>query len=563
MATEFSVSTIIKAVDRASAPLRQVAKSAEQVQRSFRGVARAGESMTRASRALSTRLTLPILGVGAASINAAADMETMTVAFESMLGSGEAATRMMEQLSNFTATTPFQLEGVAASAKQLLAFGVSAEDMTDTLQVLGDIASGANVPLRDMAAIYGKIKAKGKAMTEELMQLSDRGIPIIAVLAEQYGVAEDAVFDLASQGEISFADMEQAMNTMTSEGGIFFEQMIKQSTTFNGLMSTLGDNVTLTLGKIGMNLIEVLNLKPAIVSLTEKIALFGEKLGAFAEANPGITKFVVVMGLVLAALAPVLFILGQLFIAVAALSPAIVLLTGKFGLLAISSKVLGLSLKLLGKSVVFASKMFVRFAAILLTNPIILIATAIAAAAMLIITHWEPIAAFFQDKFNTIRNAFDQGIVQGILTLLAEFNPVLLLMQAFDGLIQWLFGVDLSEGVGKIIDTFIAPLKNLGSKIVDLLPDWLTDMIGITVDGQVPQAAGTGFSAGAVGRQMIGQMTAEQEQQMIDAINAGRLDPGQLGIQVQVDQEGRVVGVGVDATDAPGVGDVGVSNPIP
>ena len=76
---------------------------------------------------------------------------------------GEKALDMVKQLTDFTAKTPFQLEDVGAAAKMLLSFGVAGDDLIDRLQVLGDIASGATVPLKDMAAIYGKTLSKGKA----------------------------------------------------------------------------------------------------------------------------------------------------------------------------------------------------------------------------------------------------------------------------------------------------------------------------------------------------------------------------------------------------------------
>ena len=63
--------------------------------------------------------------------------------------------------------------------KLLLAFGVEGDQIIGKLQFLGDIASGAGVPIQDLAQIYGKAMAKGKAQTEELNQMSERGVPIL------------------------------------------------------------------------------------------------------------------------------------------------------------------------------------------------------------------------------------------------------------------------------------------------------------------------------------------------------------------------------------------------
>ena len=97
----------------------------------------------------------------------------------------------------------------------MLIAGVAVEDMEAQLRVLGDVAAGANRPLTDMSAIFAKIKNKGKAYTEELLQLSDAGVPILNILSERLGVTKDEVFDLASKGRISADIMEKAFKIMT------------------------------------------------------------------------------------------------------------------------------------------------------------------------------------------------------------------------------------------------------------------------------------------------------------------------------------------------------------
>lgn len=192
-----------------------------------------------------------IAAIGTASLRATAELETMRVAFESMVGDVTKANALLDQLKEFSAKTPFQLENIAGAARQLLAAGVAAEDVTNELKVLGDIAAGANIPLNDMASIFAKIRNKGKAFTEELLQLSDRGIPIISVLAEKLQITKEEVFDLASKGKLSFDIMRQAMEDMSGKGGIFFDQMSKQSETLSGKWSTLKDNVFLLAASIG------------------------------------------------------------------------------------------------------------------------------------------------------------------------------------------------------------------------------------------------------------------------------------------------------------------------
>jgi len=218
----------------------------------------------------------------------AAKLETLEVAFTTMIGSADKAKETIRGLRDFTAKTPFQFDGVAKASRQLLSFGVSSEDLQGKLKFLGDIAAGANIPLSDMAAIFGKSKAKGKAMTEELLQLSDRGVPIIAVLAKKMGVAESAIFDMASKGEISFDILQDSLMSMSEEGGIFFDLMTKMSDTVSGRFSTLKDNVQILAQSIGTQFL------PMVADLLEKVIPLVVALGEWVEANPELTKKIII-----------------------------------------------------------------------------------------------------------------------------------------------------------------------------------------------------------------------------------------------------------------------------
>ena len=100
-----------------------------------------------------------------------------------------------------------------------------------------------------MAQIYGKTMAKGKAQTEELNQMSERGVPIIRALvdlAARYGntMSKADVYKAAERGQISYEVMDEALQLLTSDGEVFNNQMAKQSETLTGLASTVKDNLT-------------------------------------------------------------------------------------------------------------------------------------------------------------------------------------------------------------------------------------------------------------------------------------------------------------------------------
>jgi tape measure domain-containing protein len=204
------------------------------------------------------------LGVGAAvaaigwkAIEAAADMEMLTTQFEVMLGSAEKAEALMDQLNEFAATTPFALEDLSKGTQNLLSFGVAEENVIDVMRMLGDTAGGNVEKLNTLVLAYGKVQTKGKASLEELNMMAERGLPIFDILSQQLGVTREEFFKMVSAGKVTADDVTQAFRTLTSEGGMFFQGMEMQSQTFNGIMSTLKDNIKLLLAAIGGELLPV------------------------------------------------------------------------------------------------------------------------------------------------------------------------------------------------------------------------------------------------------------------------------------------------------------------
>lgn len=167
--------------------------------------------------------------------------QQLEVAFNTMLGSKEKAEALMSQLVKTAATTPFDLQSVSAGAKQLLAYGESSETVNDTLVRLGNVASGIGAPLGDIAYLYGTTMTQGRLYTQDLNQFTGRGIPMIKLLAEQFGVAEGEVKKLVEAGQVGFPEVKKAIEQMTNEGGMFFNLMAEQSKTITGKISNLGD----------------------------------------------------------------------------------------------------------------------------------------------------------------------------------------------------------------------------------------------------------------------------------------------------------------------------------
>lgn len=179
------------------------------------------------------------------------EFQQLEMAFRTMLGSGEEADALMSQLIQTAATTPFNMSEVAQSAKQLLAYGVAADEVNETLIRLGDIAAGLSIPVGDLAYLYGTTMVQGRMYTQDLNQFLNRGIPLTEELAKQFGVTKDKVKELVTEGKVGFPEVEKAIISLTSEGSKFGGLMAAQSQTITGQINTIKDTIEQMFNEIG------------------------------------------------------------------------------------------------------------------------------------------------------------------------------------------------------------------------------------------------------------------------------------------------------------------------
>lgn len=177
--------------------------------------------------------------------------QQLEISFGTMLKSKEKANALMAQMADLASKTPFGLEEVSEGAKRLLAFQVPAEEVTETLRRMGDVASGLGVPMGQLIHVYGQVKAQGKLMTNDLYQFMNAGIPIIAELSKVVGKSETEIKEMVSAGKIGFPEVQAVIKNMTNEGGLFFNLMAEQSKSLGGQISNLKDNFDQMLNEIG------------------------------------------------------------------------------------------------------------------------------------------------------------------------------------------------------------------------------------------------------------------------------------------------------------------------
>lgn len=246
------------------------------------GIGKMFNAMTMLKTAAKGFVALEIVkflyNIGKTAVGTASQFEMYDVAFRTMLGSAEKSTKLLNQIREFAAATPFQLPGLVEASKKLVSFGVDAEDVIPSLRMLGDAAMGDAQSLETLTDVFGKVKVSGRASMEDINRIADRGVGIYAALAETMGVNESQVRKMVETGQVGFPQIQAAFRQMTSEGGRYFNMMATASQTLSGTWSTLKDSVSLALMDMGQK------ATPAIKNLVKSFALGTTGAGIFQKA---------------------------------------------------------------------------------------------------------------------------------------------------------------------------------------------------------------------------------------------------------------------------------------
>jgi tape measure domain-containing protein len=293
--------TVSRNLSRGATPAG--ARAGDEFAHSFNSRARVGLTsrggvFTGLATTLRGSAGLMVTALGAAGVAAttfglksASAMEQAQVAFTTMLGSAKQARDFLGELTDFAAHTPFDLVGVRTAAQQLLAFGFASKDVIPTLTAIGDASAGLGLGAEGLTRIttaIGQIQAKGKVQSDELLQLTESGIPALKILASTFGVTTAQMQDMVTKGLVPankaipalLSGIENGTKTTAKFGGL----MEKQSRTLGGLFSNLKDSVTKGLGQAFTPIAHLLERNlPAVTTALD---------GAFGALRQGIRKMI-------------------------------------------------------------------------------------------------------------------------------------------------------------------------------------------------------------------------------------------------------------------------------
>lgn len=185
------------------------------------------------------------------SINAAAQKEDVTTQFKVMLGDLEAAKFLYQEINAYAAVSPFETAGLADNVRTMMSFGQTAKDAFNDIKMLGDVALGDQTKLNRLALVYAQTFSAKKLTGGDLLQYVNAGFNPLEMISKR---THKSIADLRKdmeKGLISFDMVRQAYVDATSEGGKFYKGAEEGSKTWNGMLSTLRDNIRMLGAEMG------------------------------------------------------------------------------------------------------------------------------------------------------------------------------------------------------------------------------------------------------------------------------------------------------------------------
>ncbi|AUF99790.1 phage tail tape measure protein [Pseudomonas sp. 09C 129] len=373
----------------------------------------------------------------------------------------------------------------------------------------------------------------------------------------------------------------QVLNTMMSKGIAGYDEVAAKMkdqadlrTRVNEQLSTLTNTIEAAQGSWTNAMSEIgATIAPELKDLINDLGNVAVSVKEWVKANPGLTAAIFKTA---AGLALLLAVGGAIGIMLASMLGPFAIVRYALTLIGIKSLGAAAAFKGVGAALLWVGKAILLVGRALLMNPIGLVVTAIAAAAYLIYTNWEPVKAFFLGLWAEIKAGFNGGLT-GILGLIANFSPIGMFYRAFAAVMNYFgvelpgkftdFGSMLMQGMVQGITNGLTAVKGAITGAADSTVGWFKEKLGIHSPSRVFAELG-GFTmagleqglannqggplaavvdmgkklvaAGAVTLGMTGPATAMDNQlgavvDMSKTLTAGTVPPGMTGPAIAMD----------------------------
>jgi tape measure domain-containing protein len=260
--------------------LNDVGKSSEKVGTSFLSLGNIikGSLIYNAVYAGINSVTSAFKNSIGAGIQYDSTMQQLDVGFTTLLGSASQAQTMLKQLADFAQATPFDLQGVTESAKQMLAMGFSAKEILPDMKAIGDAAAGLGLQtdgIQRITLALGQLRTHGVADAQDLLQLTEAGIPAWDILAKSMGKTVPELQKMVSKGLVP---ARQATDALIAGMEQRFPNMLgKLNSSFASQMGNMSDAFKRTFGELMTPTFNYLT-NTALPALNDKLNTFRQTL---------------------------------------------------------------------------------------------------------------------------------------------------------------------------------------------------------------------------------------------------------------------------------------------
>lgn len=185
------------------------------------------------------------------------EFELQQRSLQAILQNKSQADQIFNKTVQLAVKSPFQIKELVTFTKQLAAYRIESDKLYDTIKRLADVSAGLGVDMGRLILAYGQVKAAAYLRGTEVRQFTEAGINMYGELQKLFKTRDQAdyttaqIVDMISKRKVTFEDVEQVFENLTSKEGIFYNMQEIQAETLQGKISNLKDSIDVMLNSIG------------------------------------------------------------------------------------------------------------------------------------------------------------------------------------------------------------------------------------------------------------------------------------------------------------------------
>jgi hypothetical protein len=308
--SNFTIAYTLALVDKFSSTSRKIASSISTLDLKIRnlrlGLQKSAESLTKFGTKASIAMTVPIVLGAKKILHASATIQQMRVQLNSLTGSIAGGAKELQFLEKTASKAPIPLTTLIQAFQSLRASGFGIKQSNSLMMDMSNVSATTGRSLNYLQWGMMRVAAQGHLTTQMLRDFKGVGIKdeLVKMAAAQghYNVNID---DMVKKGAVTTRVMVALFHNLASKGGVAYNHLAKQANTVGGAFIVLKNNLFEAAAPIGDVVASTLHLVKYMKELSAWLAKITPKIKVFAKAHPALVKFVVVTGLILAALGPI------------------------------------------------------------------------------------------------------------------------------------------------------------------------------------------------------------------------------------------------------------------